>query len=211
MLEETTRAAEVFALVVAALGVAIVIFSVIAKRNIFVFTAGGLLGAGALMAPVLLRAPPVSVVIVQELGESIEIKEHSGFYGGNYISPDGRQVAIETNRTWGRTATVIVNNTNRLVTITSHLYSQFRIAGGGPPALMSFVLPGHMRIFPRRISFTGSADEGPPHEITAALSVDFILYLAYSSKPYDPSLDGYQAELEAKLDAPPGQKQQKLW
>ena len=95
MLEEASRTAEIFALVIAAGGAAIVGYAVLFKRNIFVMAFGAVLGAAALVAPVLLRGQPISVIVVRQDEASVEIERRDGFYGGTYTARSGTIIPIE--------------------------------------------------------------------------------------------------------------------
>ncbi len=203
MLEETSRHAEFLALAIAACGAAIVVYSVAFRRNIFVMAAGVLVAAAALVAPMLMRAPPVSVVIVKQGADGVAVDQVGGFYDGTYTSRQGLEIAVERERKWGRTATVIINDSDRLITVTAHQYSQFKYAPGRPQ-LLTYLLPGEWRVFPRRIGYTGNDRNGPPKTITSPSSVDVVIYLAYSTDPYDPNAPKMNAAyLEDELSAPP--------
>lgn len=201
MLEESARVLEIAAIAVAVVGVGIIAYSVIARRSIFVLAAGALLGAAALVAPMLLRPPPVDVLIVRGTGDEIAIHRHGDFYGGIYTTADGQEVSIDVERAWGRHVTVLINDSRRLVKVSAYQYSERGFAPGAP-TLTSFVLPMEMKVFPRRIFFAGSESDGPPPEITSTEAVDFAEYLSYGRRPYEATVDGDRQALRAALDAP---------
>lgn len=202
MLEEASRYAEVLALAIAAAGGAIIVYSIVFRRNIFVMASGALLAAAALVAPMLMRAPPVSVVIIKQSGDGVAVDQVGGFYDGTYTSRQGQKIAVERLRRWGRTSTVIINDSDRLITVTAHQYSQFKYAPGRPQ-LLTYLLPKEWRVFPRRIGYTGNDRNGPPKTITSPSSVDFVIYLAYSTEPYDPKASKNVAFLDGEISVPP--------
>ena len=150
MLEASTRVLEVFSIAIAVAGAGIIAYSVIARRSIFVLAAGALLGAAALVAPPLLRPPPVDVLIIRQDGGDVAIHRDSDFYGGIYTTTRGQEVPIDVDRAWGRHVSLLINDSRRLVKVTAHQYSKRGFAPG-PPTLTSFVLPMEMKVFPRRI------------------------------------------------------------
>ena len=201
MLEVAPRNLEVGFIVIAAIGAGVIVYSVVAKRNIFVFAADALLAAAALVAPMLLRPPPISVVIVKQEDGNIAVQRKDGFYGGTYTTRAGRRISVDPERRWGRTATLVINDSARLLKITAHRYSRIKHAPGGP-TLMAFVLPMRMKVLPRRIDHTGSERQGPPEEIESPSSVDVRIFLAYSDRPYDPKTHGGEEKLRQTLGAP---------
>jgi hypothetical protein len=161
MLEESSRLGEIFALVAAGLGVTIILYSIAFRRSILVMAIGAVIAAAALVAPMLIRLPPVSVVVVRGDGDQVSVERTDSFYDGTYTTGEGQRIEIRRNRTWGRAATVVINDSDRLATLIGYAYSRFKYADGGPEPL-SFVMPGHMRVFPRRIDGVMPAGEKPP-------------------------------------------------
>lgn len=201
MIEEAGRYGEIFALAIAAMGAGIIGYSIICKRSIFVMAAGAVLAAAALVAPMLLRGQPINVMVVQASETGIKILRSDGFYSGNYLAKNGQTIAIDRKRSWGPTATFLINDSDRLVTLASHHYSSFRFAGGRSD-LLSYLLPQEYRAFPRRISYTGDAVTGPPITIKSIGTSDAIIFLGYSRQPYEPKQHGDETLLEAKIAVP---------
>lgn len=202
MLEETARYAEILALLIAAAGVCIIIYSYASShRSILITAAGALLVAGALVAPMILRGHPVTVIIAKAVDSKVEFVREDSYYGGTYTSDDGSMVKIKRERSWGPTATLLINDSDRLVTVKAYMYSALKFAGGRV-LLSTYLLPGEYRVFPRRISFTGDDETGPPESISSISMDDSILFLAYSIKPYDPLIHGDEFTLNEEMEAP---------
>ena len=201
MLEEAPRVAEVLALLLAGLGAAIIGYSILFRRNILILALGAVIAATALMAPMLLRGSPVSVMVIKQNGSEIEVIDRSGFYDGHYRTRNGNRLAIERQRQWGRTATVVINDSDRFVSMKSYQYSDI-LGASGRPELLSYLLPMEYRVFPRRIAFTGDDVTGPPKTIESETVVGGIIFLAWSRVPYDPKIHGDAAELNEKLEVP---------
>jgi hypothetical protein len=200
MLEEAGRYAEVLALAIGAVGVGIMLYSFAAKKNILVTGLGSVVAAAAFVAPMLLRAPPVNVIVFFEKAGKVETIERKGFYGGDYIRADGSRLAIGTDRTWGRMATVVVNDTNRLLRLHRYLYSKIKFAGG--QAIFSgYVLPHRIKLFHVPMSLLGSEDDKPPATIRAPEGFDSLLLLTYTREPYDPDKHGDGPRLQAARES----------
>ena len=198
MLEDAPRNAEILAIAVVVGGVGLAGYSVI-RHNFLAMAAGALIAAAALVAPMLLRGPPISVIAVKVVGGEIELVRRDRLYGGSYTARNGRRIDISPERHWGRTASLLINDSDRLIAVTSHLYSKFRFAGGHS-AFLSYLLPLEYRAFPRRIAFIGDDVSGPPKTIKSESHSDSILYLSYSHKPYQPTVHGDALKLDSELE-----------
>ncbi|MBD1548088.1 hypothetical protein [Roseibium aggregatum] len=165
--------------------------------------AGALVAAAAFVAPMLLRVPPVSVVVVRSQNADVVVERRDLFYGGTYHGRDGARLAVPTDRRFGRTATILINDSDRLVTVTGYSYSVVPNAAGSAD-LMAYLLPGEAQVFPRRIDTFGSDADGPPKEIVSESAVGFRSYLAYGAEPYKDVGSPTVEELDAALTMPPG-------
>jgi hypothetical protein len=59
-----------------------------------------------------------------------------------------------------------------------------------------------MKVFPRRLYYTGSEADGPPKTVSSNEVVDRVAFLSYGTQPYDVSTDGDEDMLRAALEMP---------
>lgn len=201
MLEEATRLAEIGAIAIAAVGAVVILYSILFKRNILIMAVGAVIAAGALVAPGMLRGQPVAVIMVVERDGEVTVEKRDQVYGGVYTAVDGAALEIDRNRAWGPTATLIINDSRRLVTLTSHLYSD--IGAAREPKLWAYVPPRHAQAVPRNINVFGSSKTGPPETMLSTSRVDALLYLGYSDESYVPEGANAREALDRRLETPP--------
>ncbi len=197
MLIEDPRYGEIVAIALAVAGAAG--FFIFLKRNILISVVFVCLGAAALVAPQLLRDWPFDVIVVTGQPEPDRIVSKSPFYGGVYTSPAGKERRFNRDRSWPRVATVVVNDSDRLVTLRRYFYSSAGIGVAGTP-LLAVVFPGEQHVVRGRISRTAPEGEPPPKSITSPSTQDRIDILHFGGEPYDPAKHGSRDALLQEIE-----------
>jgi len=192
MLVEDARYGEVVAIVLAVAGA--VGFFVFLRRNILIAAVFVCLGAAALVAPQLIRAWPFDVIVITGQPEPDRFLTKSAFYNGVYQSASGRERKLVRDNDWPRVATVIVNDSDRLVTVRRFFYTAAGIGHGETP-LMAAVFPGDQYVMRGRVSRTAKQGAPPPKTITSASTADRIDILYVGNEPYSAKMHGSREKL----------------
>jgi hypothetical protein len=159
-----------------------------------------LAGAIVLAAPVLLDIkskaanPPFEVIIVNDQISPTGFLRHESFEGGKYASPYGTDLEILRDEDWPRVATLVINDSLRLVTVRRFHYSASSELSAGSP-LMEVIFPGQHTIIEGYLD--AMEDEGvePPPSIQSSAPVDMLDILYRTNTPYDPVRHGTREEL----------------
>ncbi|MEP4379435.1 MAG: hypothetical protein ABJ363_10570 [Alphaproteobacteria bacterium] len=162
-------------------------------------TLGALIGAGALISPMLLRDRPVNVLIVQSSESGIETVRADNFHGGSYTDANGRTIHIDRQPGWGPVATIVVNDTAHLVRILGYAYSQSGLGAGGE-SLIAVIPPGSMSALAVTPALATSETEPPPETISAAGPFYDLVIAQWSQVPYDAARDGTIESLRARVE-----------
>ncbi len=167
-------------------------FWFLSKRKVLVAFAFSLIGAAALVAPVLGHIKstaanrPFQVIVVQDTLSPSGFLRHEGLSQGEYQAPDNRIVPLSRQPDWPRVATVIVNDSKRLVTLRRYHYASSSSLSAGSP-LLEVVFPGETAVIEGYVDATEDDGTPPPQSIKADAPVAMLDILYRSAKPYDPA------------------------
>lgn len=135
------------------------------RRNVLLGLGCAVAGAGCLAAPMissLLMPPghrPFAIVIVNHQVSETGFLTQDVFRGGYYNSPSGREVLLAREKDWPASATLIVNDSDRLV-IVQRFYFSANSGFATDAPLVKVVFPGEQGVI--RGFLHALADEGTP-------------------------------------------------
>ena len=180
-------------------------FFILIRRNVILALAIALFGAGALVAPMILSARisandrPFEVIVVNDQISESGFEHKSGFKGGEYMGPDGRRVPLQRQKDWPRAATLIVNDSDRLVTVRRYHYAASSNVAAGTP-LIEVVFPREQAVMEGYVYAMEDEGAPPPESLRSRTTVDMIDILYRSREPYDPARHGNRERLIGERD-----------
>lgn len=178
----------------------------IRRNNVLLALFLAVAGAAMLAAPVVVNiisastSKPFAVIVVNDRISGTGFLHREAFRGGRYTSPEGRIVLLQRDGGWPRTATLIVNDSERLVTLRLFQYTarHMNLPFGTP--LVQVVFPGEHAVAQGYVQYMQDEGTPPPKTIRSDAPVDSIHILFRSLEKYDPARHGTRAELRAERD-----------
>ncbi len=175
------------------------------RSNVVIGLSLAILGAGVLTTPVILNIKsaqsnrPFAVVVVNDQLSETGFLHKTSVNDGEYTSPAGRIVPLQRSPDWPRSVTLIVNDSNRLVTVRRYHYASSPSVSAGTP-LIQVVFPWEQAVM-AGYSYA-MEDEGtpPPQSIGSSELLDMIDIIYRSTEPYDSTLHGTKTELITERD-----------
>ncbi len=185
-------------------------FWFMSRSRVVLALASALVGAAVLAAPVILQTKPTGlnrpfeVIVVHDDLSKSGFLQHHGFTRGEYRAPDRAIVPLVRRPDWPRTATVIVNDSKRLVTLRRYHYASSSSISAGTP-LLEVVFPGETAVIEGYVDAVEDAGTPPPRSMKANAPVAMLDILYRSTEPYDPVRDGGREKWLAERDSERGQ------
>lgn len=178
----------------------------IRRNNVLLAFSLAVVGAAVLAAPVILQIKsaranrPFDVIVVNDRVSETGFLRRQEFKGGRYTGPDGRNVVLQRRDDWPRTATLIVNDSERLVTIRRFQYTARRIGLSFGTPLIQVVFPGEHAVAPGYVHSMQDEGTSPPKTIRSDAPFGTVDILFRSLKKYDSARHGTRAGLLAERD-----------
>ncbi|WP_109795825.1 hypothetical protein [Minwuia thermotolerans] len=174
------------------------------RKNMLFGLAFALAGAAVLAAPVVLDLRstrsdrPFMLVIANDRISETGFLTREAFKGGRYHSPDNRTYRLEREPEWPSAATLIVNDSPRLLTVRRFLYLA-RPSQYADSPLMAVVFPGGQAVirgYPYAMQNEGTA---PPETLKSSQLGESIDIVYRTLEPYDPAIHGTPSELTSAV------------
>lgn len=180
-------------------------FYVFIRRNVVLALALAVAGAAALAAPMVLSTRdaatkrPFDVIVVNDRISQTGFEHRAAFSGGEYTGAQDRTFPLQRQDDWPRAATLIVNDSDRLVTVRRYHYAASPSVAAGTP-MIEVVFPHEQAVLEGYIHAMEDEGTPPPESLSSQATFDMIDILYRSREPYDPLRHGTREILTGERD-----------
>ena len=183
MIESSLRLTEYLLMLLAVGGACIFLAALVSRRRQHLWL-GAAITAAAFLAPEVIRHPAFNVVIVREDHGAVAILHREKFYDGTYETVARHRIPLAwSSSAGGPVATLIVNDSSRLVRVEDRLSS-------GAQIVLAVVLPGEQAFVAAPIHKAGRAGDATLETVVPTISTEARSLLTYTGDAYNAATDG---------------------